>query len=74
MKLYKQKITSDETIEAKLILITEGETQEELKRKAERLATLDDGFTEFMWQFGDNPDEYTHMNVGEKYLFIVRSW
>jgi len=73
MKLYKQEIVKSDTTKTELTLISEGESMEELKRKAERLAILD-GFTEFMWEFGDNQDEYTQMNVGEKYLFIIRDW
>lgn len=73
MKLYKQEIIKSDTTKTELVLISEGASMEELKRKAERLARLD-GFIEFIWEFGDNRDEYTQMNVGEKYLFIIRAW
>ena len=73
MKLYKQEIVNGDVTDAKLELISENKSKEELIRKAENIAK-EDGLLDFAWVDGNNLDELSEIHVNDKYRLIIRSW
>jgi hypothetical protein len=73
VKLYKQEIVNGDVTDAKLELISENKSKEELMRKAENIAK-EDGLLDFAWVDGNNLDELSEIHVNDKYRLIIRSW